>query len=88
MTNVFSECTGFHVSVAGVAKRPSLTLYESRIGQLAVAFFAPETSRMPVGVHRLDHSADYEFTWNNNIRKFKKLSNKELTFRLILLVSH
>lgn len=62
VANVLAQSTGFHASIAIVAQRSALALDESGIGQFAVALLATETARMPIGVHRLDYSPDYEFT--------------------------
>lgn len=48
--------------VARVTQSPATVLDEASLSQLKVAFLAAEASRMPVGVHGLDHAADYEFT--------------------------
>lgn len=61
VADVFAQTLRLQFGVAFMAEGATTALDEAQIGQFDVALFAPETTRMPILVHRLDHPTDDEF---------------------------
>ena len=59
-TNILPVGLGLQPIITVVADRPIAVFDETLIGQRNVAQFAGEAHRMPAGVQRLYHAADYE----------------------------
>lgn len=59
-TDILSKGLGLQPVIAVVTDRSIAILDEALVGQRNVAQFAGEAHRMPTGVQRLDHAADYE----------------------------
>ena len=60
MAHVFALALGLEHGIAVVAHGPAVVLDESQVSKLLVALRASEALGVPVLVHRLDHSANYE----------------------------
>lgn len=88
MTDVFARTDGFDFGVALVTQRSIRIFDETGVGQLDFAHFAPETFRMPTGVHRLDDASDDEVVATAATRREQHLEVPFAIFAIVKLVEN
>jgi hypothetical protein len=62
MAHIFAKTNSFCLGIALVAQCTSLVADKTQVCQFLITHFTTETTRMPVGIHGLDHSTNYKLS--------------------------